>query len=312
MEMIRKGLMVVAAACLSARGAAAQDELHLRQKLEGKRIVVQIDMPATSQGVDLFPGTSRPIDFARYSGRLKSNGVAIRAGETSMITKVHVKNDNIEVHLGGGGYGTLGDWFNSAITNNGADSGAAQQARIANERAQRAASGSRFNLRYPNGVVPEDLTVESVVKALGEHAVIPSLQQAAAVAAAPAPSAAAPAQTPAGAVQYVNVANTGASVAPVSSATPPSPAAPAPTAAPVQAAPVQASAPGPAAEPQPAAVPAMPKKGMSEEELERLTGKAASVKTAGQLTTKAYRWQDGTLEADFFNGVLVAYRMRSS
>jgi hypothetical protein len=66
------------------------------------------------------------------------------------------------------------------------------------------------------------------------------------------------------------------------------------------------------AEAQPVAVPAMPKKGMSEEELERLTGKAVSVKPNGQLTTKAYKWQDGTLEADFFNGVLVAYRLKSN
>jgi len=55
----------------------AQDEAPLRRALEGKRVTVKIDMPATQEGVDVFPGSSRPIDFPKLSGRLKSTGVAI-------------------------------------------------------------------------------------------------------------------------------------------------------------------------------------------------------------------------------------------
>ena len=269
--MIRHALVAALAAAALSQPALAQDELHLRQKLEGKRMVVQIDMPATSEGVDVFPGSSRPLDFQKYSGRLKNNGMAIPAGQSSMITKIKVKSDNIEIHLGGGGYGTLGDWFSSTMRNNGADSGAAQQARIANERVQRAASGSRFNLRYPNGMTPEDLTVESIVRALQEYATIPSLQNAAqqaplapasqgAVAGAPqpyaqpAPQAYPPQQQP----QYPAAApqTQYASYSAPAQAPAPSPVA-APVAQPAAATAPAAAAPAPAATETPA-VPVLP------------------------------------------------------
>jgi hypothetical protein len=122
--------------------------------LEGERVTLQIDMPATSDGVDVFPGTSRPLDFEEYANRLKSTGTAYRQGEKTIITKVKVKGKNIEIHLGGGGFGTFDDELGDLFRNQGADSGAAQQAKIANERTQRLAAGSRFNLRYQNGVTP--------------------------------------------------------------------------------------------------------------------------------------------------------------
>lgn len=121
-----------------------------------------MDMPATSEGVDVFPGSSRPIDYSKVANRLKKNGTAIHDGESILITKIKVKGENVEIHLGGGGYGTFGDVFGSELTNQGADSGTAQQARIANERTARLSAGSRFNLRYPNGVTPEDLTPVAV------------------------------------------------------------------------------------------------------------------------------------------------------
>jgi hypothetical protein len=152
--------------------AAAQDELHLRRAFEGKRVTVLLDMPATSEGVDLFPGTGRPLDFQKYSARIKKYGTAIKEGEKSIITKIKVKNDLVEVHLGGGGYGTFGDVFNSALTTNGADSGAAQQMKVQNERTQRAAAGSRFNIRFPNGITPEDLEPDAILKSLTEYATV--------------------------------------------------------------------------------------------------------------------------------------------
>jgi len=83
---------------------------------------------------------------------------------------VKVKDDLIEIQLGGGGYGTSGDVLSSLFLNPGTDSGTAQQAKIANERVARLGAGSRFNLRYPNGVSADDLTPEAVVRALGEYA----------------------------------------------------------------------------------------------------------------------------------------------
>ena len=157
----------------------AQDEAQLRRAFEGKRMTVKIDMPASQEGVDVFPGSSRPIDFPKLSGRLKKYGVAIRDGESAMITKVKAKGDLVEIQLGGGGYGTSGDVLASIFTNQGAESGSAQQLKKQNERAAALAAGSRFNLRYPNGVSPEDLTPDAIVRALGEYASIAGFQAAA-------------------------------------------------------------------------------------------------------------------------------------
>jgi hypothetical protein len=51
---------------------------------------------------------------------------------------------------------------------------------------------------------------------------------------------------------------------------------------------------------------------MSPADVEGIAGKPVSSRPNGQTTTHTYRWQDGTLEADFFNDVLVAYRIKSS
>ncbi|MBS1810111.1 MAG: hypothetical protein JST84_27725 [Acidobacteria bacterium] len=89
--------------------AFAQSEAQLQQAFEGKTVLVKIDMPATHQGIDLYPERNRPTDFDAYSKRLKNFGISIRNGDTAMITKVRLKDKNIEFQLGGGGYGTAGD-----------------------------------------------------------------------------------------------------------------------------------------------------------------------------------------------------------
>jgi len=66
-------------------------------------------MPATKDGVDVYPGARPSINYGDYSQRIKRNGIAIRAGESVLVTKVKVKPDLIEFQLAGGGYGTLGD-----------------------------------------------------------------------------------------------------------------------------------------------------------------------------------------------------------
>jgi hypothetical protein len=98
----------------AARQAGAQTESALRTAFEGKTVTVKIDMPATSQGVDVFPLEQMPVDFRGVAQRLKDNGTALKMGQQVMVTKVVVKrNSHIEFQLGGGGYGTLGDWASS-------------------------------------------------------------------------------------------------------------------------------------------------------------------------------------------------------
>src|SRR5436305_12346828 len=59
--------------------ALAQDEAALRSYFEGRRVTVTIDMPGTSDGVDIQVDSPRPLDYQRYGDRLKADGAAIRA-----------------------------------------------------------------------------------------------------------------------------------------------------------------------------------------------------------------------------------------
>lgn len=98
-----------------ARPALGQTEEILRAAFEGKNVRVKIEMPGASAGVDLHPGTSRPIDFSQHTGRLKNFGAAYHPGDAAMITKVHVSGDHIEFQLGAGGYGTFGDNTSTSV-----------------------------------------------------------------------------------------------------------------------------------------------------------------------------------------------------
>ena len=91
-----------------AAPAAAQDEGALRV-LEGKRITVRIDMPGTSEGVDVKADDRQPIDYREYGDRLKKYGTSIHAGESAVVTLIKLKKDLIEVQLNGGGFGTFSD-----------------------------------------------------------------------------------------------------------------------------------------------------------------------------------------------------------
>ena len=84
--------------------AAAQDEAALKTFFEGKRVMLKIDMPATSAGVDVYPALEQPVDFKKYGDRIKSAGVSLREGDTAIVTLIKVKKDLIEFQIGGGGY----------------------------------------------------------------------------------------------------------------------------------------------------------------------------------------------------------------
>ena len=113
--MPRLALGVLPAFLAIAVPAAAQDELALRDFFEGRRVVLKIDMPATSEGVDVWPATESPVDYKTYGKRLKAFGVAIRAGESTVVTLVKLKKDLVEVQLGGGGFGTFGDDSSTSV-----------------------------------------------------------------------------------------------------------------------------------------------------------------------------------------------------
>lgn len=94
---------------LAAIPLAAQSEPALRDYFEGKTVTVRQAMPGTEEGVDIYPGTNRPLDYPKYASRLKKYGTALRSGESALVTKIRVKSKHIEFQLDGGGYGTMGD-----------------------------------------------------------------------------------------------------------------------------------------------------------------------------------------------------------
>lgn len=193
----------------------AQNEAALRQAFEGKVVAVKIDMPATQQGVDVYPLEQIPVDFREVAQRIKDNSTALRIGQQVMVTKVVVKkNSHIEFQLGGGGYGTFGDNTSTdvSVVNQSetkaekalrdsikhapgptkrkqfekelaslreererenaraeAEAKQAQSVMEANLRAKRAESGSRFNVRYRNGIPGDALTPDGLMRALAHY-----------------------------------------------------------------------------------------------------------------------------------------------
>jgi hypothetical protein len=98
-----------------AAPAAAQDEAALKEYFEGKRVTLRLDMPGTSDGVDVHGDARRAIDFAKYRDALKRYGTAIRSGDSVVVSLVKVKKDLIEFQLGGGGFGTFGDDTSTSV-----------------------------------------------------------------------------------------------------------------------------------------------------------------------------------------------------
>ena len=105
------GVVACAAVALLAVAApaVAQNEATLRSYFEGRRVTLRMDMPGTSDGVDVHADASRAIDFQHYRDDLKRYGTALRAGDSVVVTLVKEKKDLIEFQLAGGGFGTFGD-----------------------------------------------------------------------------------------------------------------------------------------------------------------------------------------------------------
>ena len=90
---------------------AGQGEAELKSYFEGRKVEVRLDMPGSSDGidVDVFQDGSSRVDFNSYSKRLKQYGISLHDGDQILVTKVKVKGDHIEFQLGGGGFGTALD-----------------------------------------------------------------------------------------------------------------------------------------------------------------------------------------------------------
>jgi len=279
---------------------AAQSEAALKEYFEGRTVNLKIAMPGTENGVDLYPGTSKPLDYPRHADRLKDYGTALKPGDAALVTKVKLKSKLIEFQLDGGGYGTSGDETSSNISvgstpktkreqnlegelkretdparrraikeelddlkaararedaRNRAAVAEAEESRKANIRQRRLEGGSRFNLRYKNGVPASALTPEAVKEALAAYLEFPE----------PAP----------------------------------------------EASPIPMSGNLPASRP----AGGLPSKGMLADDVDRQLGapKSSSERAEGKLkvTTRVYDTDAGRVTAEFVEGVLIRYTVVS-
>jgi hypothetical protein len=192
---------------------AAQSEPELKQYFEGRTVTPKLAMPGTEAGIDIYPGSDRPLEYPKYADRLKDNGTSIKVGESVTVTKIKVKPKLIEFQLGGGGYGTFGDETSNVGTaeapktqreknleaqvkretdparkramreelddlrtereredaRNRSAVAEAQEHRKQNIRQRRLEGGSRFNIRYRDGVPVSALSPAAVMAALAEY-----------------------------------------------------------------------------------------------------------------------------------------------
>jgi hypothetical protein len=300
--MVARALILIAG-LLAPTAVEAQSEAALREYFEGRTVKVKLAMPGTEDGVDIYPGTPKPLDYPRHASRLKEYGTAIKSGSEALVTKVKVKSKLIEFQLDGGGYGTMGDETSSSVSvsdapktkreqnlegelkrttdparrraikeelddlkadrerenaRNRASVADAQEARKANIRQRRLEGGSRFNIRYRDGVPVSALTAENVKAALDSYLEFP---EAAATTDAAAPQ---PFGTPA---------------------------------------------------PPPAPGTGLPTKGMLQADVDRMLGTPAKStdRPEGKLkvTTRVYPTKAGRVSAEFVEGVLIRYTITS-
>ena len=71
--------------------------------LEGRKVRLKMDMPATSSGVDVRARRKPGVNLSELNNRLAVFGTAIRNGQLSTITSIKDTGRTIEVELDGGG-----------------------------------------------------------------------------------------------------------------------------------------------------------------------------------------------------------------
>jgi hypothetical protein len=279
---------------------AAQSEAALKQHFEGKTVTSKLALPGTENGVDIYPGTARPLDYPRYADRLKDYGMAIKPGEPVTVTKIKVKSKHIEFQLGGGGYGTFGDEASTNVSTQEApktkreknlEAQAKREADPVKKRAMNEelddlkAERERENARNRSMVAEaEEHRKQNVRQRRLEGGSRFNIRYPAGVPA----EALAPEAVMTALAQYLDFGQTGSAAAPPSI-------------------PLQPAVPSPRS--------GLPRKGMLLQDVDALLGPAAksSERKEGTLRvqTREYATPDGRVTAEFVEGVLIRYRVTS-
>jgi hypothetical protein len=279
---------------------AAQSEAALKEYFEGQTVRSKLALPGTEDGVDVYPGTARPLDYPRYADRLKDHGTAIRPGEPVTVTKIRVKSKHIEFQLGGGGYGTFGDETSSNVSTAAApktkreknleaevkrETDPAKKRAMKEELDDLRAERERENARNRSIVAEaEEHRKQNVRQRRLEGGSRFNVRYPAGVPA----EALAPEALMTALGQYLDFGQTASAHAPT-------------------AIPLQPAAPSPRS--------GLPRKGMLLQDVDALLGPAAgaSERKEGSLRvqTREYASPDGRVTAEFVEGVLIRYRITS-
>lgn len=135
-------------------------QAKLEKILLNKTLTAKVTFPASKNGIDLnIDGSWDNKDVTR---RIKNTGIGIDINDPATVTTIKLKEQHIEIHLNGGGYGTFGDNLMRGLTKNAA----ARAVEIGSRAAGKASGGSRINLRFNRDIQPDDIDPEKLAKCL--------------------------------------------------------------------------------------------------------------------------------------------------
>jgi len=100
---VAAGLAVVIA--FAVPGGASEGDLV--RAFVGRPVLVLMDLPATTSGLDFYPRRGETFDATELQQRLIRSGVGIRRHDVMVVTKIKVKKKHIEFQLGAGGASQL-------------------------------------------------------------------------------------------------------------------------------------------------------------------------------------------------------------
>jgi hypothetical protein len=83
---------------------SAQTESELKKLFEGKSVTFRIDMPATSDGVNIYPEKAHSINYTEHHKRLKTHGATLLRGESARVTELRIGDGQIDVDFASTGF----------------------------------------------------------------------------------------------------------------------------------------------------------------------------------------------------------------
>jgi len=87
-------LIIVSGLTVTAQSA------DVKAYFEGKQVTFRIDMPATNDGVNVYPERAQSLDYIEYNKRLRNHGAAIHRGELATVKEIRISDNSIEVRFG--------------------------------------------------------------------------------------------------------------------------------------------------------------------------------------------------------------------